>query len=159
MDGTASHPRITSEPVGRRWSESEAHFECHNVLVSSLCQLGSNIVPHNINKDTVIVYIYTPVELYLLRKKRKAQKKSLVGERNYRAENYVEKGSMGASHFQRMLRLVKNTTLFRSVLALFPFNLLSPQPTTSTLTQEFVLDLFTFDAKVVRLCGADRYST
>lgn len=65
-----SHPRITSEPVGRRWSESEAHFECHNVLVSSLCQLGSNIVPHNINKDTVVVYIYTPVELYLLRKKK-----------------------------------------------------------------------------------------
>lgn len=27
-------------------------------------------MPHNINKDPVVVYIYTPVELYLLRKKK-----------------------------------------------------------------------------------------
>lgn len=47
----------------------KAHFECHNVLVSSLCQLGSNVVPHNINKDTV--YINTPVELYLQEKQRR----------------------------------------------------------------------------------------
>lgn len=39
--------------------ESETLFECHNFLVSSLCQLGSNIVPHNINKDTMYICIHT----------------------------------------------------------------------------------------------------
>lgn len=69
--------------------ESITHFECHNLLVSSLCQLGSNIVPHNINKDTV--YIHHQLN-YFFRKKEGKKSCALVREWNYRAENYVEKG-------------------------------------------------------------------
>lgn len=79
----------------------KAHFECHNVLVLSLCQLGSNVVPHNINKDTV--YINTPVELYLQEKQRR--QKVCGGGGKLPRRKLCGKGNF----WQRMLRLVKIT--------------------------------------------------
>lgn len=64
----------------------KTHFECHNFLVSSLCQLGSNIVPHNINKDTE--YTFTHQLNYIFRKERrkKVVSRGQAGKREKRRE-------------------------------------------------------------------------